>query len=154
MTGLHPGRGARFLATWSRGAAPKTRGPGIANDPSTPPGCRTDCLTGGDTSADLMNREVEWVETRVSIGSGCFLLYYLRPLHNTPSAASLSRFGLGHVREHTPFALTLSSLHLRYSAKSLPKKHSFFGRDHFAKVLSVAFAVGGVSKCPMDRRSI
>ena len=38
-------------------------------------------------------------------------------LHNTPSAASLSRFGLGHVRKHTPFALTLSSLHLGYYAK-------------------------------------
>ena len=43
---MHPDRGARFLATWSRGVAPMTRGPGIASNPSTPPGCRTDCLTG------------------------------------------------------------------------------------------------------------
>ena len=50
-----------------------------------------------------------------------------RPLHNTPSAASLSRFGLGHVRKHTPFALTLSFLHLGHSARSLPKKRCFFG---------------------------
>ena len=59
----------------------------------------------------------------------------LRPLHNTPSAASLSRFGLGHVRKHTPFALTLSSLHLWYSAKSLPKKRCFFGERPFCKGL-------------------
>ena len=43
---MHPDRGARFLATWSRGVAPMTRGPGIASNPSTPPGCRTDCLIG------------------------------------------------------------------------------------------------------------
>ena len=30
---MHPDRGARFLATWSRGVAPMTRGPGIAYDP-------------------------------------------------------------------------------------------------------------------------
>ena len=60
---------------------------------------------------------------------------YQRPLHNTPSAASLSRFGLGHVRKHTPFALTLSSLHLGYSAKSLPKKRCFFGERPFCKGL-------------------
>ena len=59
----------------------------------------------------------------------------VRPLHNTPSAASLSRFGLGHVRKHTPFALTLSSLHLGHSAKSLPKKHRFFGERPFCKGL-------------------
>lgn len=58
-----------------------------------------------------------------------------RPLHNTPSAASLSRFGLGHVRKHTPFALTLSSLHLGHSAKSLPKKRCFFGERPFCKGL-------------------
>ena len=39
---MHPDRGARFLATWSRGVAPKTRGSGIASDPATPLGCRTD----------------------------------------------------------------------------------------------------------------
>ena len=38
---MHPDRGARFLATWSRGVAPKTRGSGIASDPATPLGCRT-----------------------------------------------------------------------------------------------------------------
>ena len=43
---MHPDRGTRFLATWSRGVAPMTRGPGIASNPSTPPGCRTDYLTG------------------------------------------------------------------------------------------------------------
>ena len=59
----------------------------------------------------------------------------MRPLHNTPSAASLSRFGLGHVRKHTPFVLTLSSLHLGYSAKSLPKKRCFFGERPFCKGL-------------------
>ena len=61
----------------------------------------------------------------------------MRPLHNTPSAASLSRFGLGHVRKHTPFALTLSSLHLGHSAKSLPKKHRFFGERPFCKGLLI-----------------
>ena len=61
----------------------------------------------------------------------------MRPLHNTPSAASLSRFGLGHVRKHTPFALTLSSLHLGHSAKSLPKKHRFFGERPFCKGLHI-----------------
>ncbi len=45
------------------------------------------------------------------------------------------RFGLGHVRKHTPFALTLSSLHLGYSAKSLPKKRRFFGERPFCKGL-------------------
>ena len=65
-----------------------------------------------------------------------------RPLHNTPSAASLSRFGLGHVREHTSFALTLSSLHLEHSAKSLPKKHSFFGERPFCKGLSKGLGYG------------
>ena len=29
---MHPDRGARFLATWSRGVAPMTRGPGIASN--------------------------------------------------------------------------------------------------------------------------
>ena len=33
--------GARFLVTWSRGVAPKTRGPGNASNPATPPECRT-----------------------------------------------------------------------------------------------------------------
>ena len=66
----------------------------------------------------------------------------VRPLHNTPSAASLSRFGLGHVRKHTPFALTLSSLHLGCSAKSLPKKHRFFGERPFCKGLGVQFWSG------------
>ena len=61
----------------------------------------------------------------------------MRPLHNTPSAASLLRFGLGHVRKHTPFALTLSSLHLGYSAKSLPKKRCFFGERPLCKGLIV-----------------
>ena len=64
-------------------------------------------------------------------------LYQKRPLHNTPSAASLSRFGLGHVRKHTPFALTLSSLHLWHSAKSLPKKRCFFGQRPFCKGLGI-----------------
>ena len=35
--------GARFLATGRRGAAPMTRGPVVASNPATPPGCRTDC---------------------------------------------------------------------------------------------------------------
>ena len=39
---MHPDRGARFLDTWSRGVAPKTRGSGIASDPATPLGCRTE----------------------------------------------------------------------------------------------------------------
>ena len=43
---MHPDRGARFLAPWSRGVAPTTRGSGIACDPATPLGCRTHCLTG------------------------------------------------------------------------------------------------------------
>ena len=30
----------------SRGVAPKTRGPGNASNPATPPGCRTHCQTG------------------------------------------------------------------------------------------------------------
>ena len=38
--------GARFLAPGRGGVAPTTRGSGIANDPTTPLGCRTDCLTG------------------------------------------------------------------------------------------------------------
>ena len=59
----------------------------------------------------------------------------MRTLHNTPSAASLSRFGLGHVRKHTPFTLTLSSLHLGHSAKSLQKKRCFFGERPFSKGL-------------------
>ena len=58
-----------------------------------------------------------------------------RPFHNTSSAAALSRFGLGHVRKHTPFVLTLSSLHLWHSAKSLPKKRCFFGERPFCKGL-------------------
>ena len=37
--------GARFLATWSRGVAPKTRGSAIVCYPTTPLGCRTGCLT-------------------------------------------------------------------------------------------------------------
>ncbi len=61
-------------------------------------------------------------------------------MHNTPSAASLSRFGLGHVRKHTPFALTLSSLHLGHSAKSLPKKRCFFGERPFCKGLPYGVA--------------
>ena len=47
----------------------------------------------------------------------------------SPSCNSL------HVRKHTPFALTLSSLHLGYSAKSLPKKRCFFGERPFCKGL-------------------
>ena len=71
-----------------------------------------------------------------------------RPLHNTPSAASLSRFGLGHVRKHTPFALTLSSLHLWYSANSLPKKRCFFGERPFCKGLSPCLTtLSGCEKC-------
>ena len=70
----------------------------------------------------------------------------MRPLHNTPSAASLSRFGLGHVRKHTPFALTLSSLHLGHSAKSLPKKRCFFGERPFCKGLLIyTTPIGGRS---------
>ena len=34
------------------------------------------------------------------------------------SAALLSEFGLGHVREYAPFALILSALHLIIRAKS------------------------------------
>ena len=34
------------------------------------------------------------------------------------SAALLSEFGLGHVREYAPFALILSALHLILRAKS------------------------------------
>ena len=83
-----------------------------------------------------MGGEEVFLHSQRAAGRSSELLVYIeRPLHNTPSAASLSRFGLGHVRKHTPFALTLSSLHLGHSAKSLPKKHRFFGRDHFAKVL-------------------
>ena len=70
----------------------------------------------------------------------------MRPLHNTPSAASLSRFGLGHVRKHTPFALTLSSLHLWHSAKSLPKKRCFFGERPFCKGLEIGKGCGVLEK--------
>ena len=33
--------GCSFSSHRSRGVAPKTRGPGIASNPTTPPGCRT-----------------------------------------------------------------------------------------------------------------
>ena len=78
----------------------------------------------------------------------------VRPLHNTPSAASLSRFGLGHVRKHTPFALTLSSLHLGYSAKSLPKKHRFFGERPFCKGLIEEGAAPVVRHSPLDESAL
>ena len=43
----HPDRGARFLDRMSRGVAPKTPGyQWIPLSPTTPLGCRTDCLTG------------------------------------------------------------------------------------------------------------
>ena len=68
-------------------------------------------------------------------------------MHNTPSAASLSRFGLGHVRKHTPFALTLSSLHLWHSAKSLPKKRCFSGERPFCKGLMRLLHEGDLLRC-------
>ena len=43
----HPDRGTRFLDRMSRGVAPKTPGyQWIPLSPTTPLGCRTDCLTG------------------------------------------------------------------------------------------------------------
>ena len=85
-----------------------------------------------ETRRDNLFRWRWYICTTEASGEGSTSL--MRPLHNTPSAASLSRFGLGHVRKHTPFALTLSSLHLGYSAKSLPKKLCFSAKDHFSKV--------------------
>ena len=41
-----PRQGCPLRSHRSRGAAPKTRGSAITSDPTTPPGCRTDCLTG------------------------------------------------------------------------------------------------------------
>ena len=79
----------------------------------------------------------------------------LRPLQNVPSAASLSRFGFGHVRMHTPFALTLSSLHLWYSTKPLPKKRCSFGERTFCKglfslMLAVVRLISLTLRCMMS----
>ena len=42
----HPGRGARFLARVSEGRSPDDPGLRRVSIPATPPGCRTDGLTG------------------------------------------------------------------------------------------------------------
>ena len=43
---------------------------------------------------------------------------YIEPIARRRSAALLSGFGLGHVREYAPSALTLSALHLILRSKS------------------------------------
>ena len=46
------------------------------------------------------------------------LISVLETVARRRSAALLSEFGLGHVREYAPFALILSALHLILRAKS------------------------------------
>ena len=60
----------------------------------------------------------------------------MRPLHNTPSAASLSRFGLGHVRKHTPIAPLSVPCIWGILQSPCRKSTAFSAKDHFAKVFS------------------
>ncbi len=56
----------------------------------------------------------------------------------------LSAFGLGHVLEYTPFALSLSALHLSHSDKPLLERVTMADlRKHFYEIYEQSDGISG-----------
>ena len=124
-----PRKGCPFFIHVVEGRSPDDPWTGHRGKPTTPQGCRTpraglrcDTLAGSWEGESLHGdpQGVEGVEAGLgtSVTASRMTDAYGETVARRRSAALLSEFGLGHVREYAPFDLILSALHLILRAKS------------------------------------